>query len=180
METNKKTILPITGYGSPILREICVEAENKPETLNLVQDMIHTMTSIGTAVGLAANQVNSNLRIFTMNVYGSLTVVINPVVKKERGSKKSEEGCLSIMGVNATVPDRPEIIEVEFYDEKFNKKKMRLNGFSAIVFMHEFHHLNGILFTDLLTEEGKEMIKDKLSDIEKGIFKANYEVIFPE
>lgn len=171
-------ILPIVGYGSQILKDVCVEAENKPETLSLVNSLIETMNSIGTAVGLAAPQVNSNLRIFTMNVYGTLTVVINPIIKKSRGSKPSDEGCLSIPGVKGRVPDRNEIIEVEYYDENFNKKKMKLNGFSAIVFQHEFDHLNGILYTDRMTKEGLEKVNDKLSDIARGIYTSPYQMVF--
>ncbi len=174
-------ILPVVGYGSPILKEVCVEAENKPETLTLINSLVDTMNSIGTAVGLAAPQVNSNLRIFTMNIYGSLTVVVNPTIKKSRGSKPSEEACLSVPGLNGIVPERNEIIDVEYYDENFNRKRMKLNGFAAIVFQHEFHHLNGILYVDLLTKEGFEAVKDKLSDIEKGLYKpTNYEIIFPK
>lgn len=175
METN---ILPIVGYGSPILREVCIEAENKPETLVLINSLVETMNSIGTAVGLAAPQVNSNLRIFTMNVYGTLTIVINPTIKKSIGSKPSDEGCLSIPGLNGLVPERNEIIDVEYYDENFNRKRMKLNGFSAIVFQHEFDHLNGIMYTDRMTKEGQEQVNDKLSDIAKGIHSAPYQMVF--
>ncbi len=58
------------------------------------------------------------------------------------------------------------------------KHKMRLRGFEAVVFQHEFDHLNGILYTDRLTKEGTEAVKDKLSDIEKGIYKADYSMVF--
>ena len=171
-------ILPIVGYGSPVLREICLEAENKPETLVLVNDLVKTMTSIGTAVGLAAPQVNSTLRIFAMNIMGRVIVVINPSVKKKRGTQKYDEGCLSIPGLNGLVPDRDDIIDVEFYDESFNHKKMRLRGFEAVVFQHELDHLNGVLYIDRMTKEGREAVNDKLSDIEKGIHKAPYEMVF--
>lgn len=174
-----KNILPIVAYGSPILKEVCLEAENKPEVISLVKDLVHTMNNIGTAVGLAAPQVNSNLRIFTMNVYGTLTIVINPIIKKARGKKESHEGCLSIPGLNGTVPERSERLDVEFYDEKFDKKRMNLTGFSAIVFQHEFDHLNGILYTDRMTKESLEAVNDKLSDIAKGIYTAPYEMIQP-
>lgn len=172
-------ILPIVGYGSQILREVCVEAENKPETLILVDNLICTMKSIGTAVGLASNQINSNLRVFTMNLYGKITVVINPRIIKSRGSKPSVESCLSIPNLSNVVAERNDIIEVEFYDSNFNKQKQKLNGFEAIVFQHEIHHLDGIFYTDLLTEEGKEAVKDKLSDIAKGLYqRVDYEMIF--
>lgn len=171
-------ILPIVGYGSPILREVCIEAENNKESLTVVNSLIETMNSIGTAVGLAAPQINSNLRMFTMNVYGTLTVVINPTVKKVRGSKPSDEGCLSIPGLNGLVPERSENIEVEFYDHTFNKRRVKFNGFAAVVFQHEFDHLNGIMYTDRMTTEGLEKVNDTLSDIARGIHSAPYEMVF--
>jgi peptide deformylase len=172
-------ILPIVGYGSPILREVCVEVdETIDEVKRLANDLITTMNSIGTAVGLAAPQINVNLRMFTMNVYGTLTVVINPVIKKSRGSKPSDEGCLSIPGLNGRVPERFEIIDVEYYDENMNKKRMKLNGFAAVVFQHELDHLNGIMYTDRMTKEGLEAVQDKLSDIAKGIYSSPYQMVF--
>lgn len=175
METK---ILPIVGYGSPILREVCVEAENTQESLTVVNSLIETMNSIGTAVGLAAPQINSNLRMFTMNVYGTLTVVINPTVKKVRGSKPSDEGCLSIPGLSGLVPERSENIEVEFYDHTFNKRRVKFNGFAAVVFQHEYDHLNGIMYTDRMTKEGLEKVNDKLSDIARGIHTSPYKMVF--
>lgn len=173
-------IQPIVGYGSPILREVCLEVENKPEIQIVANDLLATMKSIGTAVGLAAPQINYDVRVFVMRPNNKEIVVINPIIKKRRGSVSSTEGCLSIFGLNAIVPNRDEIIDVEFYDQNFNKQKMRLRGFDAIVFQHEFCHLNGVLFTDLLTKEGQEQVADHLSDIEKGIIKASYPVIFPD
>jgi peptide deformylase len=172
-------IQPIVGYGSPILREVCKEVENNAESQNLIESLISTSESIKTAVGLAAPQININARMFIMCPDDTHIVVINPIIKKRRGSVKSHEGCLSIPGVNETVPNRDEIIDVEYFDENFNKKKIRLRGFDAIIFQHEFDHLNGVLYTDLLTTEGKEAVKDKLSDIEKGIYKpTQYEMVF--
>lgn len=181
MTTGK--ILPIVGYGSPILREVCLEVEQSIDKVELLaNDLVTTMLNIGTAVGLAAPQINSNLRMFVMKVERGIKpiVVINPVIKKGRMEVRSDEGCLSIPGVNATVPNRHEVINVEYYDEKLNKQSVKLRGFDAIVFQHEFDHLNGILYTDRLTKEGTEAVKDKLSDIEKGLYKSSsYEMIFP-
>lgn len=180
MESNNEVkTLAIVGYGSKILREVCTPADNNPETQILVNDMLHTMNSIGTAVGLAAPQINHNSRMFVMRMGIKNIVVINPVIKKRRGTQKSHEGCLSLPSIYCDMFERDEIIDVEFYDERFNKQKIKLRGFDAIVFSHEFHHLDGILFTDLLTKEGQEAVKDKLSDIEKGIYTAKYEMIFP-
>ena len=174
-------ILPIVVYGSKILREVCVEAENNLDTKILINDLLTTISSIGTAVGLAANQVNYNKRIFVMEMGFKKIVVINQVITKRRGTQKSHEGCLSVPATYFDMFVRDEIIDVEFYDQNFNKQKIKLKGFAAVVFSHEIHHLDGILFTDLLTKEGKEQIADKLSDIAKGIYdEISYQVIFPD
>jgi peptide deformylase len=171
-------IMPIVGYGSPILREVCKEVENNVETMLTTISLLQTMSSIGTAVGLAAPQINANTRIFAMRLNGKQIIVINPVIKKRRGTQKYDEGCLSIPGLNGIVPDRDEIIDVEFFDAEFKEHKMRLRGFDAVVFQHEFDHLNGVLYIDRMTKEGREAVNDKLSDIEKGIHKAPFEMVF--
>lgn len=179
-ETTTGKILPIVGYGSPILKELCLEIDSTIDKVDdLANDLIATMKSIGTAVGLAAPQINSNLSMFVMRPKGIDVVVINPIIRKRRQSIKSEESCLSIPVLSAVVPDRDEIIDVEYYDVKFNKQKIRLRGFDAIVFQHEYDHLNGILYTDRLTKEGREQVADRLADIEKGNTRNYYDMIFP-
>lgn len=184
METENKIlpqILPIVVYGSKILREVCIEAENTPEIKTLADNLLATMASIGTAVGLASPQVNVKSRVFVMKMGVKNIVVINPVITKRRGTVLSKESCLSLPGLSETIPKRDEIIDVEFYDINFNKQKIKLRGFDAVIFSHEIHHLDGILFTDLLTKEGKELVADKLSDIAKGIYEeVKYQVIFPD
>ncbi len=172
-------IKPIVAYGSKILREVCVPAENNQETQQLIDDMIMTLAQISTGVGLAANQINSNIALFIAKFDGKLTVHINPKIKKSRGTQKSEEGCLSAPNVFGVV-DRFDIIDLVSYDRNFNIQKFRLRSFNSCIALHEMGHLNGILFTDLLTKEGKEAVDDKLSDISKGIFKVSYPVIFPD
>src|ERR1035437_490635 len=172
-------ILPIVGYGSPILREVCIQVENKPEVQQLIDDMIVTLAQIPTGCGLASTQVNSNLALFLAVLDGKLTVHNNLVIKKHRGSQKSNEGCLSIPSVYEVV-DRPDIVDIVSYDRNFKEHKMRLRNFNSCIALHENMHLNGILFTDLLTKVGREQVADKLSDIEKGIYKANYPMIYPD
>ena len=104
--------------------------------------------------------------------------MVNPTLRKGRGTRKSDEACLSIPGIYGIVPERYEIVDIEYYDQEFNHKKARLRGFDAVIFLHEFDHLNGVLYTDRMTKEGQEAVKEKLFEIEKGIYKANYEMIF--
>lgn len=172
-------ILPIVAYGNDILREKTVPAENTSETRHLVENMIDTLNYIKTGVGLASNQVNSNLSIFLAKLGTETIVHINPtIIKRKMKQSAQEEGCLSVPEIYSGVPDRDDIIEIVSYDINFNKQKFKLRGFQSRIVQHENDHLNGILFIDYLTKEGRENIADKLSKIERGEVKAYYDMIF--
>lgn len=113
----------------------------------LLQDMEETMHREG-GVGIAAPQVGILRRMFIIEPEeGNLEYVINPEIIKASGEQECEEGCLSVPGVLGTVI-RPEKIEVEYTGIDGKRKTRTLAGFEAIVFSHEFDHLEGVLFID--------------------------------
>lgn len=78
-------------------------------------------------------------------------IVINPKILSESSEMiyvDGGEGCLSINREVPGIVPRHARINVEFYDVNGNKKTMRLREELAIVFQHEYDHLNGILFYD--------------------------------
>jgi peptide deformylase len=173
----EKQILPIVGYGSQILRDITLEAENNTESRKAMQALYDTINSMNTAVGLAAPQVNSNLSMFVMQLDRINTGMINPRILKRNGVQQSVESCLSIPGLSGSII-RSKVIDVEFYDGHFNKHNMTLDGFNAIVFQHEYDHLNGIMYTDRMSRHGLQEIVERLSEIEKGNVRTYYDMIF--
>lgn len=113
----------------------------------LLQDMEETMHKEG-GVGIAAPQVGILKRMFIMEpVQGSPEYVIDPETIKASGEQECEEGCLSVPGVVGTVI-RPEKIEVKYTGLDGKTRKRLLTEFEAIVFSHEFDHLEGVLFID--------------------------------
>ena len=59
-------ILPIVAYGSPILRKLAVDIDpDYPGLKQLIADMQETMYSTN-GVGLAAPQINKDIRLFVM------------------------------------------------------------------------------------------------------------------
>jgi len=74
---------------------------------------------------------------------------------------------------------RQDTIKIEFYDENFDKHVKEVNGIAARIIQHEFDHIEGILFTDLLSPIKKRLIKGKLSNISKGKIKVDYRMKFP-
>lgn len=105
------------------------------------------------ALGLSANQLGYNKRIFVMrmNAYPPVCVV-NPIIAKERGSQLAEETCLSLPGVGVRVK-RPYQIVVKGENRYRKPVKYRLRGQQARIACHEMDHLWGKLITDYKQEE---------------------------
>lgn len=171
-------IVPIVAYGTPILRQNCVEMDNTDENWGHIVNLSETAINISSAVGLAAPQINVPLRAFLSPINDKYAVIINPVIRKRRGEQESDEGCLSIPGIFRKILTRSDIIDVEYYDGHFRKQRRKLRGFESIVFQHEYDHINGILFIDHLSKEGQQEIQEKLSLIEKGQTQTHYDMIF--
>lgn len=116
-------------------------------------------------VGIAAPQVGINKRMFAMNAVDFLDeketrylyAIINPQItskSKELTYLPGGEGCLSVdRATTGLVTPRHYAITAKcsIYDFKTNKIKivtLKLEGYPAIVFQHEYDHLDGILYTD--------------------------------
>lgn len=116
-------------------------------------------------VGIAAPQVGINKRMFAINCIDFLDenqkqyayLFINPLItykSKEMVYLPGGEGCLSVSRdtTNLVTPRHLKVcIKSAILDFKTNKIKnvtMTLLGYPAIVFQHEYDHLDGILYTD--------------------------------
>jgi peptide deformylase len=180
-------ILPIVGYGNPILKKLAEEIpQDSTELSGLIQNMFETMER-ASGVGLAAPQINEGIRLFIIDstpmVEGEdeapiRKAFINPVLLDEFGDEWGmEEGCLSIPGVRGEVY-RPESIGIRYFDENWMEHHGELTGYAARIFQHEYDHLEGILFTDYLSGLKKRLIKAKLTEITKGKVDVDYRMRF--
>jgi peptide deformylase len=103
---------------------------------------------------------------------------INAKMIKEEGELWGfNEGCLSIPEVREDV-FRHEKITLEYCDEDFVMKTEVFNGLIARVIQHEYDHIEGILFTDLVSSLKKQLIKKKLQNIMDGKTRADYKMKF--
>lgn len=99
-------------------------------------------------VGLSANQVGVNARIFIAQVENKFYVVFNPELKPMAADRiEMEEGCLSVPKRYGIVPRAPKVILTGF-DQNGRRLKIKAHGLLAQIFQHEIDHLNGGLFTD--------------------------------
>ncbi len=188
-------ILPIVGYGDPVLRKVCDDITSEhPNLQDIIANMYDTMYN-AYGVGLAAPQVGLPIRLFVIDtepfsdsedltkeeqeqLKGFKQTFINAKMLKEEGEEWGfNEGCLSIPDVREDVY-RNETITIEYVDENFNKKTEVYDGLIARVIQHEYDHIEGILFTDKISTLKRTLIKKKLQNIMDGKARPDYKMRF--
>jgi len=177
------SLLPITLYGDKILRKKTNKVSDVDlETVKLIKDMFETMKN-AFGIGLAANQVGADKQIFIVNLSGvedyedtKPIVFLNPEIIKYSDEKTVvEEGCLSIPDVRADV-ERPEKISIKYFDTELKEQILDADELLARVIQHEFDHLQGVLFTDLIADDLKKKFKKDLSNIRRRKIEFEYPV----
>jgi peptide deformylase len=117
-------------------------------------------------VGLSANQVGLDAKIFVMEPeglegYDKPFAVINPTIEAVSEQKiTGEEGCLSFPGLFFKVT-RAEALVAKFIDSNAKECTIEFKGWNARIFQHEFDHLYGINYIDRVSKLKLDMAKKK-------------------
>jgi peptide deformylase len=152
------TTLPIRTYGDPALNQVTTEVENiDGKVAALAEAMIETMYE-APGVGLAANQIGVQKRLFVYDKGEGPVVVVNPVIVESSGEWTYEEGCLSVPGLSWEIT-RPNAIHLVGYDLDGNEISVETNEFEGRIFQHEMDHLNGVLLIARLDADQKKEAK---------------------
>ena len=191
-------VLPIVAYGSPILRSVSRDiSPDHPNLSKFIEDMWETMYA-SNGVGLAAPQVNKDIRIFVIDSHqifenmepeergqypddpGIKQIFINAHIEESNGEKWAyNEGCLSIPKIREDIL-RSETVTIRFKDENFEDHVATYRGITARIVLHEYDHLEGKLFIDYLPPLKRKLMKGKLDDISKGKVNVDYKMVFPK
>jgi peptide deformylase len=168
-------VLRVTESGEEILHRamqpVTPEQYGSTQLRRLIEDMFATLY-VAEGVGLAANQVDVDLRVFVYDCpdgdgYRHVGHVCNPVLDElPAGSRvldEDEEGCLSVPGPYKTVA-RPDHAVVRGTDWEGNELVLEGFGFFARCLQHETDHLNGYLYIDRLPARAR---KDALKQMQK-------------
>lgn len=193
-------VLPIVAYGHPVLRKVAQDiTPDYPGLEKLIADMWETMYA-SNGVGLAAPQINKDIRLFVIDsaqiftnmeeddrkeeTYpddpGTKQVFINAHIVEEGGVDWAyNEGCLSIPKIREDVY-RAEEVTLRFMDENFTEHTKTYNGITGRIILHEYDHIDGKLFIDHLSLLKRKLLKRKLDDISRGAIKVDYKMSFPK
>lgn len=153
----------IVKYPNKILRQKSRKATDilNAEIQQFIKELGETMLA-SDGLGLAANQVDRDLRILAVNYQGQPKVFINPVIYLKSWKKEvGEEGCLSFPGVYALIK-RSLNIRLFYQDESGRWRHLKAKGLLARVLQHETDHLNGVLFIDKVVKytKGESLVKE--------------------
>lgn len=123
-------------------------------------------------IGLAANQINLNKRVFVMgsnNIEGfpSPFAIFNPVITQVSQEQIiDEEGCLSYPGLYLKVK-RPSWVVAQYQNSKGDYIESKFEGYLAKCFQHELDHLDGICFVDRASQLKLQLAMKKLKKVKQ-------------
>ncbi|MCX4548326.1 peptide deformylase [Streptomyces sp. NBC_01387] len=167
------TARPVTVVGHPMLHRECQDVTSfDGELAQLIDDMFASQKA-AEGVGLAANQIGVDLKVFVYDCPDDdgnrhTGVVCNPVLVELPADRRrlddSNEGCLSVPTAYASLA-RPDYAEVSGQDAEGNPIKVRGTGYFARCLQHETDHLYGYLYIDRLSKRDR---KDALRQMEEG------------
>ncbi|ASO20307.1 peptide deformylase [Actinoalloteichus hoggarensis] len=178
-EADRGSVLRVTVVGEEVLHRPCQDVVDfgTPELARLIDDMFATMY-VAEGVGLAANQVGVDLRLFVYDIPDLSGVrhvghIANPVVEDipaaERRLADGMEGCLSVPGPFMTVarPDRAVV-----HGQDMHGEPLTLTGddFFARCLQHETDHLDGRLYIDRLSGRDRKTALREMNERREEIF----------
>lgn len=166
----------ITREGNPILKKKCVDVKLplSVEDEKIVNDMIEYIVNsqddelakkygLRPGVGLAAPQIGIDKKMLVILSYdenGHLHFypMINPKLvsySEEKTYLDCGEGCLSVDREVHGYVHRAKRVTVDTYlysKDGLKQVRLRLKNYLAVIFQHEYDHLNGILFVDRINK----------------------------
>ncbi|MFI6054706.1 peptide deformylase [Streptomyces violascens] len=178
-EAERGSVRRVTEVGEEVLGRPCREVTEfgTPELSALIDDMFLTMY-VADGAGLAANQVDVDLRLFVYDCpddHGVRHVghIINPVLDlPDPGGRRlidDFEGCLSVPGAGMAVP-RTDRAVVRGFDKDGNPLVIEGTGYFARCLQHETDHLFGHTYLDRLSKRDRKDALRQMADRREEVF----------
>ncbi len=120
--------------------------ENPPEDPKEIEkNLAEAMEKFG-GLGLSANQVGVDARMFVMRTQDGIQGFFNPeLTRVSAETDLLKEGCLSFPDIYLMIK-RSKVVEMKYFDSDGEEHLITLDGLGARCVQHEIDHLNGIIF----------------------------------
>lgn len=168
----KKSELKLVRPDSPILQnspDLFLFDKNVDGEM-LANIMIDKMRELG-GVGLSANQVGLNIKMFVMGAGDVSYAIFNPeIISTSTDEISMDEGCLSYPGIFLKVV-RPSKVKVRYQDPKGTFIENEFEGLTARIFLHEFDHMEGKTFKDKVSKLKWDLAYNRMIKRTKKIIK---------
>lgn len=180
-ERSRGSVLRVTEIGEEVLHRRCADVTDEhfgTERLRTLVDDMFTTMAVAEGVGLAANQVDVDLRLFVYDLSDSdadtrhVGHVCNPVVEidVDEGTNEYEEGCLSVPGPGADL-FRANRVVVTGSDIEGTPLRLEATGYFARCIQHETDHTNGRLYIDLLAKRERKRVLADMADMRSSVIR---------
>jgi peptide deformylase len=165
--------MKIAQVGEEILKTPARQVElvefGKESLITFIDDLLGTMLEAN-GIGIASPQVFDPRAIMIIASRPNPRypdapdmqplVMINPVIKQCSEIKVWEwEGCLSVPGLRGRI-ERPDSVDIDYLNTVGKAQNIKLEGFVARIFLHEFDHLIGKTWLDHITSTEDIMAND--------------------
>jgi peptide deformylase len=170
--------IPYTGkihevlkYPAPVLARRADEVTVFDAALaKLVEEMFGSMYE-AQGIGLAAPQIGISKRIYIVDLSfkkepAKKMVFINPEIVETDGHQMEEEGCLSLPDIREKVK-RAAHVKVRAQNVTGEWFEVEGDELLARALLHEFDHLNGVLFIDRISRLKRELILRRIRKLQK-------------
>jgi peptide deformylase len=156
-------MLKLHKEDDPILKQPAEnwDFKNHVNAAVIEREMLELMQA-SNAIGLAGNQVGLLRRVFVMKLTdGRELGCFNPWIMFGNNDKiEGEEGCLSFPNLWLKVK-RDNKITAAYLDNAGKQCIIELEGLDARCFQHELDHLDGITFTEYVSDLKLKMARKK-------------------
>jgi len=178
-EKSKDVSVPVSKEDINLLKEMMEYVRNS------VDEAVSKKYNLRPSVGLACPQLGILKRIIAIsaeNEVGELVelAIMNPKIisySEELAYLDSGEGCLSVDREVKGLVFRHKKIKFKalvLENDKMVERIISLKGYLAIVFQHEYDHLEGILFPDRINKQDPFFVPENAKRI---VFKGEEESV---
>ena len=134
--------------ASKVLRQPPLEFDFENPTHDpkeVEKNLSEAMEKFG-GLGLSANQVGVDVRMFVMRTQDGIQGFFNPELTRiSQETDLLKEGCLSFPDIYLMIK-RSKVVEMKYFDADGKEHITTLEGLGARCVQHEIDHLNGIVF----------------------------------